>query len=312
MRILVTGCGGFAGSHLVAALAGQADAVVFGVSRQAALSTRPSLANMRTCDLNDRTRLEQVLREVQPERIFHLAGYAKVGRSFQEADAAWKANLEATRDLYEAVIRWGGRPRILHVSSGLVYGAAAADATIDEEAPLRPANPYAASKAAADLASFQYGQAPGLEIVRARAFNHIGPGQAPDFAASSFARQVALAEQGKQAPVLNVGDLRPRRDLTDVRDMIRAYVLLMDQGQAGEAYNIGTGQTYAMQDVLDRLLAQAKVKLEVRQDAKLLRAGEIAALRADAGKLHRLTGWAPRYTLEQTLTDLLDHWRRQP
>ncbi|MBL8800011.1 MAG: GDP-mannose 4,6-dehydratase [Planctomycetia bacterium] len=313
MRILVTGASGFAGSHLVEALAARDGAEVFGVSRQPVAAPRPPLAGMRTCDLNDRRGLEQVLRDVQPERLFHLAGYAKVGRSLQESDAAWRANLDATRDLYEAVLRWGGRPRILHVTSGLIYGEAAeANAIIGEEAPLRPTNPYAASKAAADLASFQYGESCDLEIIRARAFNHIGPRQASDFAASSFARQIALAEQGKQAPLLKVGDLRPSRDLTDVRDTVRAYVLLMEQGKPGEAYNVGSGQAYAMQEVLNRLLAQARVNLEVRQDAKLLRAGELAVLRADAGKLRRLTGWTPRYTLDQTLTDLLDYWRQQP
>src|SRR5262249_28205257 len=155
------------------------------------------LTSIRACDLEDRSAIEAVLRDVQPERIFHLAGYANAGRSSQEADAVWAANLTATRNLYEAVLRWGGKPKILYVSSALVYGKPQADERlIDEDCPLRPVNPYAASKAAADLASFQYGFDADLEIIRVRAFNHIGPRQPRGFAIADFASQIAAIEQG--------------------------------------------------------------------------------------------------------------------
>lgn len=311
MRILVTGCTGFAGSHLLDALSEQGRGSLFGISRRGQASAPvQEQVTVLACDLGNRSAVEAMLRQVQPDQIYHLAGYAHVGRSFWEADAAWTANLTASRNLYEAILQWGGRPRIVHVSSGLIYGEpASADQLMDEECLLRPVSPYAASKAAADLAAYQYSCANGLEIIRVRAFNHIGPRQAPEFAVSHFAQQLAAIERGKQEPLLVTGDLRPCRDLTDVRDMVRAYVLLMEQGERGEAYNIGTGRAYAMQEVLDRLLALARVKVEVRQEANLLRTRDTAALRADASKLRRTTGWEPHYALDQTLTDILNYWR---
>lgn len=316
MRILVTGCTGFAGGFLVDALAA-AGASVFGVCRRPPLPGQAphldgKLADLLSCDLDDRSACEAVLRQVRPERIFHLAGYANVGKSYREPDAAWQANLGITRNLCEAVLRWGEQPRIVVVSSGLIYGEPdATGALMTEDSPLRPVSPYAASKAAADLAAFQYGVGNKLEVIRARAFNHIGPRQSPEFAAPNFARQIAAIEQGRQPPVLETGDLRPRRDLTDVRDMAAAYCLLGEQGRPGEAYNIGSGAAHSMQTVLDRLLALARVPITVKQNPALLRATDPAALRADAGKLHRATGWAPRYTLDQTLRDTLDYWRQQ-
>jgi GDP-4-dehydro-6-deoxy-D-mannose reductase len=313
MRILVTGCTGFAGGYLVEQLAARGAGTLFGLSRHPGReSPYPAgkLASLLACNLEDRAAVEAVLREIQPDRIFHLAGYARVGKSFAEADAAWAANLTATRNLYEAVLRWGGKPRILYVSSALVYGNPQADEhLIDEEFPLRPVSPYAASKAAADLASYQYTHGGGLEIVRVRAFNHIGPRQSPDFAVPHFARQIAAIERGLQPPRLETGDLSPRRDLTDVRDMARAYCMLMEQGQVGEAYNVGTGEAYSMQAILDQLLGMARVRVEVVQDPRLIRASDAAALRADAGKLRRLTGWAPQIPLSQTLSDILEYWR---
>jgi GDP-4-dehydro-6-deoxy-D-mannose reductase len=315
MRILATGCTGFAGGYLIEELYGQGSRDIFGISRRSINVSRPDhlagkLTNLLQCDLADRRAVGTVLREVRPDQIFHLAGYAQVGRSFQEADAAWEANLTATRNLYEAVIAWGGRPRILYVSSGLVHGEPeTVDPMIAETCPLLPVSPYAASKAAADLASFQYTRSAELEIIRVRPFNHIGPRQSPEFAVSNFARQIAAIEQGKQPPVLQTGDLNARRDLTDVRDMVHAYALLMEHGVRGEVYNSGTGEAHSMQEVLDRLLGMTRTPIKVRQEAKLLRAKDIAALRADAAKLRQATGWAPRYSLDQTLSDILEYWR---
>ncbi|MGH7169673.1 MAG: GDP-mannose 4,6-dehydratase, partial [Gemmataceae bacterium] len=195
---------------------------------------------------------------------------------------------------------------------GLVYGeSGTSKAGCTESDPLRPDNPYAASKAAADLASYQYTRSAGLDIVRVRPFNHIGPRQSPHFAVSSFARQLAAIERGRQTPILETGNLQPRRDLTDVRDVVAAYVLLMERGRSGEAYNVGSGQSYAMQTVLDRLIALTGVAVEVRQKTNLLRATDAVNVQANAGKLRRETGWSPRFGLDQTLTDILAYWREQ-
>jgi GDP-4-dehydro-6-deoxy-D-mannose reductase len=216
----------------------------------------------------------------------------------------------ATRNLYDAILRWCGRPRILYVGSGLIYGdPETADQAFSENAPLRPTTPYSASKAAADLASYQYNRTAGLDIVVARPFNQIGPRQAPEFAVAHFARQIAAIEQGRQPALLETGNLDPCRDLTDVRDAVRAYTLLLKKGKGGEPYNIGTGRAYSMREVIDRLLALAGVQAEVRQRPDLVRVSDIDQVRADATKLRRETGWTPNYSLEQSLADILAYWR---
>ena len=314
MRILITGATGFAGGWLVEALLARGGAEVVGLSRRGAwppewdhLAPR---AAVRPCDLGDRNAVEAVLREIQPQQIYHLAGYAHVGRSFAEPDAAWAGNLTATRALYEATARWGSQPRILFVGTGLVYGLPdGPDQAQDENSPLRPGSPYATSKAAADLLGYQVSINPGLDVVRVRPFNHIGPRQSPQFAIANFARQAAAVERGAAPPVLETGNLGPRRDLTDVRDTVAAYVLLMEKGRTSEAYNVASGQNVSMQVVLDRLLALSGTKVEVRQRVDLLRAVDPPAARVDASKLRRETGWAPRYSLDQTLRDTLDYWR---
>jgi GDP-4-dehydro-6-deoxy-D-mannose reductase len=316
MRILVTGATGFAGSHLAEALLSKPGVRVVGLSRrgewpadQRHLAGRVELLGVDLCDGGA---VEAALRAVEPEQIFHVAGYAHVGRSFQEPDAAWSGNLAATRSLYEAVARWGGKPRVLFVGSGLVYGD-----SDDPETPrredllLRPNSPYATSKSAADLLSYQFTRDPGLHVVIARPFNHIGPRQAPDFAVANFARQVVAIERGEKPPLMETGNLSPRRDLTDVRDTVMAYDLLMQHGRSGEAYNVGTGQVYSMHTVLDRLLALAGLTVELRQKASLLRSTDTPVVRVDASKLRRETGWSPRYTLDQTLLDTLNFWREQ-
>jgi GDP-4-dehydro-6-deoxy-D-mannose reductase len=315
MRILLTGATGFAGAYLAEALLARGGVTLAAVARGADwpavarhLAGRVALA---ACDLGDRAAVEAVLREARPEQVYHLAGYASPGRSFEEPDAAWAGNLQATRALYDALARWGGRPRVLFVGSGLIYGGGGPDGRQDEDAPLRPTSPYAASKAAADLLSYQVTRAPGLDVVRARPFNHIGPRQSAEYAVAAFARQIVAIERGRRPPVLETGDLSPHRDFTDVRDTVEAYTLLMDKGRTGEAYNVASGRSCSMQEVLDRLLALAGLAVEVRRRGELVRAAESTVVRVDAGKLRRETGWAPRHTLDQTLADTLAYWRSQ-
>jgi GDP-4-dehydro-6-deoxy-D-mannose reductase len=334
MRILVTGASGFVGGYLIEALLRQPGVEITGVSRRAALSPQwdavAGHVRLRACDLCDSTGLEALLREVQPQQIYHLAGYASPGQSFKEPDAAWEGNLTATQRLYDAVERWGGQPRILFVGSGLIYGDSerliacstvsacststgsnGSNSVLTEETPLRPNSPYAASKAAADLLSYQVSCAPGLAVIRARPFNHIGPGQSPQYAAANFARQIVAIERGEQPPVLEVGNLQPRRDLSDVRDVVAAYLLLMEKGQPGEAYHIASGQSHPMQHLLDRLLALGRVKVEVRQRADLVRGTDQTTPTVDVSRLRQATGWSPRFSLDQTLTDILAFWRQR-
>jgi GDP-4-dehydro-6-deoxy-D-mannose reductase len=315
-RILITGITGFAGGHLAEALLARGDVELYGLSRRGDWPPEwRSLADkvvLRAADLCDRAQVVKLLEEVRPDQIYHLAGYPHVGQSVQQPEAAWSGNLTATRNLYEAVVAWGGKPRILYVGSGLIYGdPETPEQAYHEGCLLRPTTPYSASKAAADLVSYQFTRTPGLDIVRARPFNHIGPFQSPQFAVAHFAEQLAAIEAGRQAPVLETGNLSPRRDLTDVRDTVQAYTLLIERGRSGEAYNVGTGQTLSMQEVLNQLLALARVQVTVRQRSGLIRRTETPAVRADAAKLRRETGWTPRFSLDQTLTDMLAYWRQK-
>jgi len=305
MRCLITGATGFVGRHLIAALRA-ADHECVGLARDPG----PLDVPVHTADLIDTAAVEAVLRAVRPDWLFHLAGYADNGRSYKEPDQAWAGNLAATRSLYDAVARTDLRPRILYVSSGLVYGdAGPGEHILTEEAPLRPASPYAASKAAADLLSYQQTRSPGLDVVRVRPFNQLGPGQSADYAAANFARQVVAVERGQASAVEVRGDLNGRRDLTDVRDMVKAYVRLLEVGQTGEVYNAGSGRTYRMQEILDRLVALAGVPVTVRERPDESRKADTAVSRADIRKLREATGWQPAISLDQTLADMLADWR---
>jgi GDP-4-dehydro-6-deoxy-D-mannose reductase len=314
MRILLTGAAGFAGRHLAEALLAQPGVELLGITRhpQQLGPTFPSNGRvpLQACDLNEPARVLGLLTEWRPDQIYHLAGYAMVGRSFRQPDAAWHGNLDATRSLLEAVARWGGKPRVLLIGSGLVYGGSEIPGqACNEESPLRPESPYAASKAAADLLGYQHWRCTALEIVRARPFNHIGPGQSAEFAVAHFARQIVEIERGRRPPVIDTGNLSPRRDLTDVRDIVRGYVLLMNKGRPGEVYNLGSGQAHAMSEILGRLLQIAGVKCEVQSRNELLRNAETSVLRADAEKARRELSWTPQFALEQTLSDVLAYWR---
>ena len=314
MRILITGITGFVGGHLVEVLAGRH--TLIGVGRNggwpAALAHLDGRAELHTAELADGPRVETLVRQTRPDWVIHLAGYANTGGSFREPEKCWADNLAATRSLYDAVVRSDVRPRILFASTGLIYGEPDdPDGACDERTTLKPASPYAASKAATDLLGYQYSRSPGLDVVRVRLFNQICPRQPADYAVANFARQIAAAEAGRQAAVIETGDLSARRDITDVRDMVAAFPLLLEKGAKGEAYNAGRGEAYRMQDLLDRLLTMARVKVEVRQKVEPGRKADTSVTRADAGKLRRATGWQPRIPLDQTLADILDDWRRQ-
>jgi GDP-4-dehydro-6-deoxy-D-mannose reductase len=296
--------------HLVSA-GGHA---LVGVSRDARwpapLAHLEPHAALYAADLKDSAGVERVLRDARPEWVVHLAGYANTGASFRDPDSAWADNLTATRSLYDAVVRTGLRPRVLFVSSGLIYGEPdpPGDAC-DERTTLKPASPYAASKAAADLLSYQYTRSAGLDVVRVRLFNQIGPRQSADFAVANFARQIAAAEAGRQPPVVETGDLSARRDTADVRDVVASFPLLLEKGATGEAYNAARGESYRIQELLDRLVALARVPIRVNQKTEPGRKADTTTTRADVRKLRAATGWQPRIPLDRSLADVLDYWR---
>jgi len=310
MRILITGATGFIGSHLIDALDAAGTHQLHALTRKP-LTDGDTRASWHVADFLQPSTLDQVLGTVRPEWIFHLAGYSNNGTSFKEPAAAWAGNWQATFNLYESLQRLKLRPRVLLTSSGLIYGQpAAGQPPFAETDALYPVSPYASSKAAADLMSFQVSQQPGLDVLRVRSFNQIGPRQSADYATANFARQIAAVENGTQPQrVIETGDLSGQRDITDVRDMVRAFLLLMEKGISGEAYNAGSGTTYSMQTVLDRMLALSGTTIEVRQRIDPARKVETAVSRADIRKLRDTTGWQPEFTLDRSLTDLLNYWR---
>ncbi len=314
MRILITGITGFVGGHLVEHLLSLGGHALIGVSRRgvwpAALAHLAPHATLSACDLGDLSATEAIIRQARPDWVVHLAGYANTGGSFRDPDRAWRENLTVTRTLYDALAVSGLPTRTLFVSTGLIYGEPdRADGACDEFTTLKPASPYAASKAAADLVSYQYCRSTGLDIVRVRLFNQIGPRQNADFAVPNFARQIAAAEVGKQPPEVNTGDLTARRDITDVRDIVAAFPLLLENGKSGEAYNAARGDSYLIQNLLDRLVSMSRVPIKVNQKLEAGRKADTSITRADAHKLRTATGWAPRLPLDRSLADVLDYWR---
>lgn len=314
MRILITGITGFVGGHLVEHLMSLGGHELYGVSRRgewpAPLAHLATSAELFPGDLCDTAGTERIVREVRPDWVCHLAGFANTGGSFRDPERAWRENLTATRCLYDAIVASGLRPRVLFVSTGLIYGEPdGPDSVCDESATLKPASPYAASKAAADLVSYQYTRSPALDIVRVRLFNQIGPRQSADYAVPNFARQIAAAEAGTQAPEVNVGDLSARRDVADVSDIVATFPLLLEKGVRGEAYNAARGESFLIQDLLDRLVSMSRVPIKVNQKIEPGRKADTAVARADASKLRAATGWAPRVTLDQSLAGVLNYWR---
>lgn len=316
MRVLFTGATGFVGGHLARALKLRDSFRPMGLSRHRdwppLWRELNGVVPLEPFDWSSPSGLAPILKRFDPEWIIHLAGYANAGASFREPHRAWEGNFSLTRSLYDAVSEWGGKPRILYVSSGLIYGEPDVPGQpTDERTTLKPASPYATSKATADLLSYQLTRHPGMDIVRVRPFNHMGPKQSAEYAAANFARQLAEAEKGLRPAEMETGDLSGQRDLTDVRDVVEAYIRVLEVGKTGEAFNVGSGTTYTMQSILDQLLAMTARRVEVRQKIDPSRKGDTAVTRADISKIQDATGWKPRIPLARTLADILDDWRER-
>jgi GDP-4-dehydro-6-deoxy-D-mannose reductase len=296
MRALVTGGRGFVGTHLVAHLAEAGDDVTIVDHADGG------------ADITDADATRQVLEAAHPEVVYHLAGFADVGASWRDPAAALRLNAFGTLNVLEAC-RAAGVDRVVCVASADVYGMVTeAELPLDEDAEIRPTSPYAASKVAADALAQQAHLGHGLCVVRVRPFNHIRPGQAEQFVAPALAGRIARAERDGDE-VVAVGNLTPRRDLTDVRDVVRAYRLLAERGEPGAVYNVCTGHDVAIQDLADQLLEMADRPLRLEPDPDLVRPVDLPVLRGDPGRLRAATGWEPRIPLEQTLRDLLDDLR---
>lgn len=313
MRLLVTGAGGFVGGHLVDFLHAEHPGVeVHGVVLpHGSVSWRAAAgARVVEADLNDAASAAAVVEETRPDRIIHLAGQSSVHQSWLDPGGTLRTNVLGLVHLLDAARRAGLQPAVLVVGSAEEYGPVPPEAMpIREDAPLRPASPYAVSKVAQGALALLYGPAGGMRVVLTRTFHHTGPGRGEAFAESSFARQIAEIEAGTRAPVLKVGNLDAVRDFSDVRDVVRAYWLLLERGEGGVAYNVCSGRGRRVRDLLDTLLAASAARVEVRVDPERLRPSDVPAQVGDPSRLRAATGWEPRIPLERTLADLLDDWR---
>lgn len=268
---------------------------------------------MRThqVDLLDRDRVAAVVREVQPQWVFHLAALSSPAASWEDPAATIATNAGVEANLLTALVKQNPMPRVVVVGSADEYGRPVGGARrLGENTPLRPLSPYGVSKVTQDLLALQYYLSHGLAAIRMRPFNHAGPRQAPDFAIASFAQQIARIELGKQPPILKVGNLEARRDYTDVRDVVRAYLLAMEKGKPGEVYNVGSGSAPRLRDLVALLLKMTRASITLEVDPARKHAVEAQVYVCDARRFQRLSGWRPRIGLERMLRDTLDDWRR--
>jgi GDP-4-dehydro-6-deoxy-D-mannose reductase len=303
---LVTGATGFAGSHLLDKLADHAPLVAW--NRPGGQPPDPDRhIEWRGVDLLNQAEVIAGFEEAAPTQVFHIAGAPQVASSFHTAVPHLQTNVLGTHHLLEAVRRSGRPCRVLVVSSSQVYHVG--DDPIDENAPLIPSTPYGLSKLAQDQMAILGWKDDGLDIVIARPFNHAGPRQAPAFAVSSFARQVARIEAGLEPPEMLVGNLNTRRDMTDVRDVVDAYSLMMSSAPAGRPFNICSGRAWKIGDLLEELLHSSRVPIKVKVDTSRLRPSDVPVVQGDASRIRSELGWAPKIPVEQMLSDTLEWWR---
>jgi GDP-4-dehydro-6-deoxy-D-mannose reductase len=304
---LVTGAAGFAGSHLIDLLARDGTTLTAwhrpGGTPPA--GSGGTIVRWEAVDLLDRAAVRAALERAEPAVVYHCAGAAHVGRSWDNTESTFAINVRGTHHVIEGLREVGARARVLLPSSAMVY--ASASQPLAEDHPLAPASPYALSKLAQEMVGQDGPGAP--EVLIARAFNHLGPRQDPWFVASGFARRIADIEAGLWEPEIAVGNLDSRRDLTDVRDTVRAYRLIAERGSPGRVYNVCTGRALVIRDLLDMLLARARVPIQVKVDPARYRPNDQPIVVGDPTRIRDELGWKAEIPMEQTLDDLLRYWR---
>lgn len=317
MRALITGYTGFAGSHLADyILKNHPDVEVYGIkrwrSRTENVDHLSGKVKVLHCDLRDAVSTHNVLKEIKPDRIFHLAAQSFVPTSWEAPSDTITTNVISQINIFEAVRELKLQSRIQLACSSEEYGMVYEnEVPIKETNPLRPLSPYAVSKVTQDYLGYQYNKSYGIFIVRTRGFNHTGPRRGDVFVTSNFAKQIAEIEKGKKPPTIFVGNLEAKRDFTDVRDMVRAYWLSLEKGEPGEVYNLSSNSTHSIQSMLDKLLSFSTIKIEVKQDPARMRPSDVMILWGDNSKFVKQTGWKPEIPFEKTMKDLLDFWRER-
>lgn len=310
MRVLITGVAGFAGRHLLGYLLEQGGREIHGADH-APLEAIPDpeplrtgLATYQPLDVTDARTVETWIRERTPEQVVHLAAQASGMESIERPAETYRVNALGALHVLEALRVAGSGARLLLVGSADIYGSGPSGGKIREDAPVRPQNPYSVSKAAQDQLGELYALTYRLAVIRTRTFTHTGPGQRPRFALAGFAEQLARIDAGLAPPEIRVGNLDVVREYGDVRDVVRAYDLLLARGAPGEAYNVATGQGHRLRDLLDHLIAVSGVNATVVTDPSRVRSRDTDHLVGDPSKLHAATGWTPALPIERTLADL--------
>lgn len=299
-QIFVTGATGFVGRHFHDLVAASPDWRMHAAPHD--------------LDLRDAASVERVIGALSsvPDAVLHLAAQSNVPQAFADPEATFDINFLGTLRLLRALKAVGFAGRFLFVGSADTYGLVPEqDLPVGEEHALRPRNPYAVSKAAAEALAYQWSQTEGFDVVLARSFNHIGPGQDERFAVASFARQVAEIALGRREPRIDVGDIDATRDFCDVRDVVRAYLMLFLRGESGRVYNVGSGRETRLREILERLTELGGVQARIVSDPARLRPAEQRRMCADTRRIHEQVGWRPQFSMDQTLTDILNYWKEK-
>ena len=310
-KVLITGATGFVGKHLMESLLLQPETEVVGTFRSEP-GAIPAGAKLEKVDLLNQDAVDVLIETYKPDDVYHLAGLPSAAESFKTPATSITNNIIAELSVLEALRKHELiETKVLVVSTAEVYGFITPDdLPIDESTDLRPVNPYAVSKIAQDYLGLQYRLSYRMNIVRVRPFNHIGPGQKESFVLSSFAKQIAEIEKGKVEPIMYVGNLEAKRDFTDVRDMVKAYQLALEKGEKGDVYNIGSGVSRRIADMLTTMLAFSTYKVEIKPDPDRFRPIDVPEIVCNCKKFQALTGWQPEIPFNQTLQDILDYWRK--
>ena len=309
-NVLLVGGAGFVGKHLAEHLSDDPGLHVSLTRRAGGHADLPT-AESYDMDLREPAQVDAVLADSKPDCVFHMAAQSSVALSWKEPALTVDVNIKGTVNLLEAVRKLEHKPRVILIGSSEEYGRVRQnESPVAEGTPIRPMNVYAISKVCQEMLGKAYAETYGLDIVGVRSFNHIGPGQSREFVVADFCSQVAEIEKGKRQPVLRVGNLSSKRDFTDVRDVVRAYALLMEHGRTGEVYNVGSGRALAVQDVLDLILQLARKKVAVEVDPSKYRPSETPVIEADISKLVRDTGWQPLIPIRETIEETLNYWRK--
>lgn len=308
MKALITGISGFAGTYLTDHLLDQGYEVVGSVQFPADWKFNNQVKTFRG-DLIDPKFVATLLEKTSPDLVFHLAAYTNPAKSINESLSTLTNNIGITVNLLEELKNT--KTKILLIGSADEYGVVEKNENpITEINPMRPTTPYAVSKITQDYLGLQYFLSNGMQIVRVRPGNHIGPGQRPDFVVSAFAKQIALIEVGKQDPIIKVGNLDAERDFSDVRDIVKAYLLAITKGVPGEVYNLGSGKSVKIRKILEDLLSLSTAKLKVEQDLSKKRSIDVPKIEIDTSRFRKITGWKSEIKLEQSLNDVLNYWRK--